>query len=73
MASVETILNELGLEHLPALQVLNKKDLLPPETRSQRCRMENAIAISATDRTTLKPLIEKMEAMLQTAESNETT
>jgi GTP-binding protein HflX len=73
MASVENILSELELEHIPVLRVLNKKDLLDPDTRSGRCSMKDAIAISAKDRTSLQPLIEKMDAMLQTPEIDKTT
>jgi GTPase len=62
--SVEKILEELNLERIPMLCVLNKQDLVPEETVEKYCRQYKAIPISATNASTLTPLIEKMESII---------
>ncbi len=62
--SVEKILEELNLERIPMLCVLNKQDLVPEETVEKYCRQYKAISISATNASTLTPLIEKMESII---------
>ena len=68
--SVERILQELNLAEIPSLLVLNKADLLTPETLeaiSRQLQGNNArlvISIAATDRQTLRPLLEKIGEML---------
>ncbi len=60
--SVENILQELNLQHIPQIRVFNKMDLLDEETVRQLASRNDEIAVSATDETTLWPLIQKMEA-----------
>ena len=60
--SVETILEELGLENIPVLRVLNKMDLAPSETVDMLSRTLDGIAVCAKDQTSLVRLIEKMAA-----------
>jgi GTP-binding protein HflX len=62
--SVERVLDELQLEGIPVIRVLNKQDLLEKETVEQFVSSFDGTAISANDRSTLMPLIEKMEMMV---------
>ena len=70
VASVERILQELNLAEIPSLLVLNKADLLTPETLEAITRQlegNNArlvISIAATDRQTMRPLLEKIGELL---------
>ncbi len=63
--SVERILDDLDLDRIPVLCLLNKQDRVEKETIEQLVRTLEGTAISANDRSTLIPLIEKMEAMIQ--------
>jgi GTP-binding protein HflX len=47
MASVEKILFELKLDHVPRLKVFNKEDKLNPEERGAICRKYEGVSISA--------------------------
>ena len=68
--SVDRILRELKLSEIPSLLVLNKADLATAETveaakRQLAPKRERAvIAISATNRQSLRPLLEKLGEML---------
>jgi GTP-binding protein HflX len=62
--SVDKILEELNLERIPVLCVLNKQDLVPEEMVEKYCRQYKAIPISATNASTLTPMIEKMESII---------
>jgi GTP-binding protein HflX len=63
--SVETILNELNLSEIPTIRVLNKMDRIRPEDREAPIRRLAGIAVSALDRSSLKPLTEAMESAVQ--------
>lgn len=63
--SVERILADLNLENIPSIRVLNKQDLADRQTIDPLCRKFNGIPISAKDRSTLLPLIERMEDSIQ--------
>lgn len=63
--SVERILAELNLNHLPSIRVLNKQDLLDKESAQMLRRNFEGIPISAKDESTLMDLIEKMEMLVQ--------
>jgi len=60
--SVETILADLNLHNIPLIRVLNKKDLVDLITVDALTRTLGGTAISANVKSTLIPLIEKMEA-----------
>jgi GTP-binding protein HflX len=62
--SVENILSDLNLHHIPAIRVLNKQDLMPLKTRNQALRSLGGISLSAKQPTSLTPLINKMAAMI---------
>lgn len=59
--SVENIIAKLDLENIPSISVLNKKDLLDEREIKGFCKAFNGIAISANDKSTLAPLIAKIE------------
>jgi GTP-binding protein HflX len=61
IASVEAILGDLKLQHIPMIRVLNKQDRLDPQTVQALCHTWNGMAISALDRSTLRPLIDRMQ------------
>jgi GTPase len=65
IASVERILADLDLDAVPIIRVLNKKDRVDPETVPGLCRIHDGIAVSATDRSSLMPLIQRMEATVE--------
>src|SRR4029078_10182670 len=68
--SVERILQELKLTEIPSLLVLNKADLVTPEILEAISRQlasnsgRPVISIAATDRQTLRPLLEKIGELL---------
>jgi GTP-binding protein HflX len=64
MHAVEKILSQLGMDHLPRLTVLNKTDLVRPEVAANLARLHDAVAICAHDRSTLPPLIERMQDVI---------
>jgi len=68
--SVERILGELGLNRIPTLLVLNKADIVEPQTLRGILRQvtsdgnRDAVAISALKADTLTPLLDQAGAML---------
>ena len=62
--SVERILSDLKLQHTPTMRVLNKIDRVDPDIIPDLTRKLNGMAISARQKSTLKPLIKRMEAVL---------
>jgi len=62
--SVETILADLNLHNIPLIRVLNKKDLVDQTTVDGLTRTLGGTAISANVKSTLIPLIEKLEASI---------
>lgn len=55
--SVERILSDLGLDRIPSIRVLNKIDRVDAAHVARAERSLGGIAISALDRSTLRPLI----------------
>jgi GTP-binding protein HflX len=70
LESVERILTELNLAHIPRLIVFNKADLVEAETLEAILRQtaqgggHECIAITATDASSLRPMLEKAGAIL---------
>jgi GTP-binding protein HflX len=62
--SVEKILADLNLDHIPVVRVLNKIDLVDPKIVAQLAPKLDGVPISARQRATLVPLITKMENAL---------
>ncbi len=60
IAAVERILLELELDRLPRMLVFNKIDLLPGDEAAALCRRFDAVPVSARDRSTFGPLLEKL-------------
>ena len=63
--SVEKILADLNLQNTTTLRVLNKIDLVDSQTSLQLGRQLKGTAVSAKSKSTLMPLIEKMETLLE--------
>jgi GTP-binding protein HflX len=63
--SVEKILAELNLGNIPTIRVLNKMDRVDAEIRDGLTQRLDGIAVSALNRSTLKPLSEMMEAAVE--------
>ncbi|MEE9614486.1 MAG: GTPase HflX [Thermodesulfobacteriota bacterium] len=64
METVEGLLEEVGLSEIPRLVVLNKIDLVEPETARNLSRRYNAVAISATEPGTLDGLLKVLAGKL---------
>ena len=62
--SVLRIISELGMAETPRLMVFNKQDRLAAADRATRLRGHDAIAISAVDRESTRPLLDRMEQEL---------
>lgn len=63
--SVETILYELNLHRIPVIRVLNKIDRIAGHQCQELIRNLEGIAVSALDRSTLRPLTETMQATVE--------
>ena len=57
MRTVEQLLSDLDLARTPLLRVLNKTDLIGPESASALARRYGGVCLSALDRSTFPPLI----------------
>jgi GTP-binding protein HflX len=64
IASVEKILQDLGLAEIPRLLVFNKADLLLPDEVTNLQRSYDAVAVSALDRSSLLPMVERTAEIL---------
>ena len=62
--SVERIIADLNLEHTASIRVLNKIDRVSTDKIQKLNRQLGGMTISAKQKSTLLPLIERMEAML---------
>jgi GTP-binding protein HflX len=69
--SVEKILADLKLHKTPTVRVLNKIDLVDSQTSIRLGRQLKGTAISAKSKPTLRPLMEKLETILECRMSNE--
>lgn len=66
--SVETILADLNLNKTATMRVLNKMDLVDPQTCSRISRQLGGTAISARSKSTLRPLIANIETIIENSE-----
>jgi GTPase len=62
--AVETVLEDLRLGAKACLKVFNKRDLVAPDIAENLARRYGAVAVSARDKSTLPPLIERMQSMI---------
>ncbi len=67
IATVEKLLNELELENIPQVRALNKIDLVDPEALPILAERLQGVPISAKERATLTPLIDKMAFVIERA------
>lgn len=65
VSSVERILNDLKLNHIPLVRGLNKIDQLPPSEVTLSIERLHGIPICARDKETLKPLIQEMASVVE--------
>jgi GTP-binding protein HflX len=65
--SVEKILADLNLHNKATVRVLNKMDRVSTQTSTRISRKLRGIAISARSKTTLLPLIDEMERIIEIA------
>jgi GTP-binding protein HflX len=63
--SVERILGDLNLNHIPQVRGLNKIDRVPPEFVDHCIERWNGIALCAQDKNTLTPLIQAMAHIVE--------
>jgi GTP-binding protein HflX len=71
IASVVKILEELSLSEIPRLLVFNKADLLNEDELENMKRAFGAVAVSALDRDSLVPMIERVGEVLDSAAAGE--
>ncbi len=64
MVSVEKILKDLELDHIPVMLIFNKKDMVATQEVKVLCQRYGAIAISAIYPETLMPLLAAVEERL---------
>jgi GTP-binding protein HflX len=62
--AVENVLADLELAAKPCLKVFNKRDLVAREIAENLALRHAAVAVSARDKATLAPLIERMQSMI---------
>jgi GTP-binding protein HflX len=63
--TTQELLKELELERVPRLTVFNKVDRLEPEVAEGLAFEEDAVLVSALDRSTIAPLLTRLEEMLE--------
>ncbi len=63
--SVEQILKRMKLDHIPSLYVFNKMDRINLDAFEDKWLLKQGICVSATRKQSLKPLVEKLEFMVQ--------
>jgi GTP-binding protein HflX len=63
--AVDRILTQLKLDALPVIYVFNKQDIADQTVIKRNLRIFDGVAISALDKTSLLPLIEKMTASIR--------
>ncbi len=62
--SVENILKELNLDRIPTLYLFNKTDRIDLETFDDQWLLKQGIPVCATQKKTLRPLVEKLETII---------
>ena len=62
MQAVDDVLGQLDLKDKPRIKVFNKADKCPADLADAMVRRYDGVAVSALDRSTLAPLVERMES-----------
>ncbi len=73
MATVEKVLDEIGLNTIPRLLVFNKMDLVDPIEAANIARRFDAVLVSAAKQETLGPLMKELEKRLWPGEAIDRT
>ena len=68
--SVEGILADLKLQKTATIRVLNKMDRVDRQTYARLTRQLKGTAISACSKSTLRPLVEEIESIIETMDIN---
>lgn len=63
-SSVEAILKQMKLTHIPTLYIFNKIDKIDLENFENKWLLKQGICLCATDKQSLVPLVEKLESMV---------
>ncbi len=63
--SVEQILKNLKLNKIPTLYIFNKVDQIEPSSFDDQWLLKQGVLVSATQKWTLAPLVEKLESMVR--------
>ncbi len=69
MATVEKVLDEIGLNTIPRLLVFNKMDLVDAQEAANLAKRFDAVLISATDQRSLEVLLKELEKRLWPGEA----
>ncbi len=69
--TTDKLLEELELSHVPRLAVYNKADCLPEGQATEAAKERDGIAVSALDRKTLGPLLDRIEYLLFVARAKD--
>lgn len=64
--SVEKILKNLKLDQIPTLYIFNKIDKIDLDSFDDQWLLNQGVPVCATQKQTLKPLVEKLESMIST-------
>ena len=64
LLSVEALLAELAINHIPLMRVFNKADRVESAFAERICRRLRGVAISALDTRTFSPLLQEIEEMI---------
>jgi len=70
VSSVERILSDLNLQKTAMIRVLNKMDLVDPQTSARLVRQLGGTGISAKSKSTLRPLVKEIESIIETMSKN---
>jgi GTP-binding protein HflX len=64
LGTVEELLSQLNLSHIPLLRVFNKQDRVSLETATVVAHRYGGLTLSALDSATLPPLLQRIETLL---------
>src|SRR5215469_3577256 len=72
IAAVDKIIADLELSRLPRLLVFNKSDLIDPDQAKRLAGSRHALAVSALDKRSLLPLVDRVAEMVGAVRTSQT-